>query len=166
MSWTYSGDPSASEKDQVRFYVGDVDSTFPLLTDEEIGFLLTQWDEAYNGPLYVAAVAAEVISGRFAREVSVSADGVSAQIGELQQRYDTLANSLRDQYKALYGFFDPVTAANILNDTFDPSIKPLIFAIGFNDNYQAGRQNYGDFHPGRSIDWWSGDVQNEPVVWG
>lgn len=166
MSWTYSGDPSASEKDQVRFYLGDVDSSFPLLTDEEINFLLTQWDDAYNGPLYIAAVAAEVVAGRFAKEISVSADGVSVQISELQQRYNELANSLRDQYKALYGFFDPVTAANILNDSFDPSIKPLIFAIGFNDNYLAGRQNYGDFHPGRTTDWWSGDVQNEPVVWG
>lgn len=166
MSWTYSGNPGASEKDQVRFYVGDVDETFPLLTDEEISFLLNQWYDSYNGPLYVASIAAEVIAGRFAREVSVSADGVSAQIGELQQRYDALASSLREQYKALYGFFDPVTAANILNDTFDPSIKPLIFGIGFNDNYLAGRQNYGDFHPGRSTDWWSGDIQNEPVVWG
>jgi len=166
MSWTYSGNPGASEKDQVRFYLGDVDATFPLLTDEEITFLISQWDDAYNGALYAAAVAAEVISGRFAREVSVSADGVSVQLSELQDRYNNLASSLRDQYKALYGFFDPVTAANILDDNFDPSIKPLVFGIGFNDNYLAGRQSYGDFHPGRATDWWSGDVQNEPVVWG
>jgi len=166
MSWTYSGNPSTSDKDSVRFYVGDVDPTFPLLTDEEITFLIGQWEDNYNSPLYVAAVAAEVIAGRFAREVSVSADGVSVSLSELQQRFNDLANSLRDQYKALYGWFDPVTAVNILNDQFDPSIKPLMFGIGFNDNYQAGRQNYGDFHPGRSTDWWSGDVQNEPVVWG
>jgi len=166
MSWTYSGNPGSSDKDSVRFYVGDTDSSFPLLTDEEVQFLLDQWNTDYNAPLYVAAVAAEVISGRFAREVSVSADGVSVQLSELQERYNNLAVSLRDQYKALYGFFDPVTAANILSIEWDPEIKPLVFGIGFNDNYLAGRQNYGDFHPGRSTDWWKSDVQNEPIVWG
>jgi len=166
MSWTYSGDPSTSEKDTIRFYLGDVDPNFPLLTDEEITFLNSEWADIYGAPLYTAAVAAEVVASRFAREVDVSADGVSVQIGQLQQRFNDLAQSLRDQYKAQYGWFDPVVANNVLSVNWDPEIAPLVFGIGFNDNYLAGRQNYGDYHPGRAVDWWHSDVQNEPIVWG
>jgi len=165
MSWTYSGNPGDSDKDQVRFYLGDVDPNFPLLTDEEITFLLSQWD-VYNAPLYSASVAAETVSARFAREVDVSADGVSVQIGQLQERFKGLAVVLRDQYHALYGFVDPSNLQNALALEWDPSIDPLVFGIGFNDNYLAGRQNYGNFHPGRAVDWWRSDVQNEPIVWG
>lgn len=166
MSWSYSGNPASSNRDQVRFYVGDTDTNFQLLTNEEIDFLLVQWIDTYGAPLYIAAVAAENIAAKFAREVSVSADGVSVQIGDLQQRYNDLAASLRDQYKALYGNFDPITAISIMDMRWDPSIPSLVFGVGFNDNYLAGRQNYGDYHPGRAVDWWNSDVQNEPVVWG
>ena len=165
MAWTYSGNPGYSDKDQVRFYIGDTDPSFPLLTDEEITFLLGQWD-LYNAPLYAASVAAESIGSRFAREVDVSADGVSVQVGQLQQRYVTLASQLRNQYHSLYGFVDPIALQNTLSQDWDPSINPLVFGIGFNDNYLAGRQNYGDYHPGRAVDWWRSDVQNEPIVWG
>jgi hypothetical protein len=166
MTWTYSGNPGASDKDQLRFYLGDVNPQLPLLSDEECNFLLSQWEDDYNSPMYVAAVAAEALASRFAREVDISADGVSVQIGQLQQRFITLAEQLRNQYKALYGFFDPATAQDILSVDWNPDINPLVFGIGFNDNYLAGRQNYGDYHPGRSTDWWRSDVQNEPIVWG
>ncbi|NBU90925.1 MAG: hypothetical protein EBS12_05705, partial [Flavobacteriia bacterium] len=94
--------------------------------------MLTQWSETYGAPLFIAAVAAENIAAKFAREVNVSADGVSVSIGELQQRFNDLAVSLRDQYKAKYGNFDPTTALNMFSDQWDPSIPSLVFGVGFN----------------------------------
>lgn len=41
MSWSYSGDPSTSPKDAVRFYLQDTDPDDPIMTDEDILFLLT-----------------------------------------------------------------------------------------------------------------------------
>lgn len=54
MSWTYSGDPSISNKDQVRFLVGDTDSSEPLATDEEIEFALTQNSNVYAAAAFIA----------------------------------------------------------------------------------------------------------------
>jgi len=147
MSWTYSGDPGASDLDQVRFYVQDTDDTRQLLTDEEIGFLLVEWAEAKDSPLYVAAVCAEAIAAKFVGEVDVAADGVSVGQGSLFDRYNTLAGSLRDQYKARYESQGP-DLSDLTSTEHDPSINPLVFGVGFQDNFYAGKQDYGD----RSLD--------------
>ena len=51
-TWTYSGDPSNSPKDAVRFWVEDTDSSAWQLSDQEINFVLTQ----YADPLMAASV--------------------------------------------------------------------------------------------------------------
>jgi hypothetical protein len=40
VSFSYSGDPSASDKDAVRFEIADTSSTSPLLQDEEIDWCI------------------------------------------------------------------------------------------------------------------------------
>lgn len=147
MAFSYSGDPSTSDKDTVRFYLQDIDPTLQLMQDEEILFLLSQWDSVMGSPLFTAAVAAEVLAGRFAREINVSADGVSVSTGELQERFNNLAASLRDQYKAQYGNNGPDLASLMFDTNYDPTIKPLNFGTGFMDNYWAGSQSYGWYDP-------------------
>jgi hypothetical protein len=145
MTWSYSEDPASSDRDQVRFYCGDTNEQLQLLTDEEIDFLLAQWESAFNSALYVAAVACEVLATKFATLVNVSADGVTVDFGSLSQKYNDLAASLRDQYKALYGNEGPLVASDMANaGPDDPTIPPLIFGVGWTDNFLAGRQNYGD----------------------
>ena len=39
MTWSYSGDPASSDRDAIRFYIGDTDTTLQLLQDEDIDFL-------------------------------------------------------------------------------------------------------------------------------
>lgn len=147
MSWSYSGDPASSDKDTVRFYTQDTDSAMQMLQDEEIAFLLDQWSGVSGYALFTAAVACEVIAGRFAREIDVSADGVSVSAGQLQQRFNDLASSLRDQYKAQYGNNGPDLTSFMFDLSPDSSIKPLNFGIGFMDNYLAGQENYGNYSP-------------------
>jgi len=40
LSWSYSGDPSASDLDRVRWLIGDTDEDHQEVTDEEIGAAL------------------------------------------------------------------------------------------------------------------------------
>jgi len=141
--WSYSGDPSATDRDQVRFYCQDTVENRPLLQDEEIDFLLSQWSAAVNSPLYVAAVACEVIAGKFATSINVSADGVNVDQAALQQKFNDLASSLRDQYKALYQY-NPPDLSSVLDQNPDFTIVPLSFGVGFQDNYWAGSQEYGN----------------------
>jgi hypothetical protein len=143
MSWSYSGDPSSSDLDQVRLYVQDTDEARQLLTDEEITFLLAQWAPAYNSPLYVSAVCAEIIASKFIGEVNVSADGVNVDQGSLFDRYNQLAGSLRDQYHALYNQTAP-SLEDLTSLVPDFTIPPLSFGIGFQDNIWAGNQEWGN----------------------
>jgi hypothetical protein len=97
MSWSYSAE-SDQPKDAVRLLVGDVDSSDPLVTDEEI----SQFVELYPGDVYsAAATVCEVIAAKLAREVSHSGDGLSFSGGELMKHYLELADRLRRLSKRL-----------------------------------------------------------------
>lgn len=94
MSWNYSGDPTSSDKDAVRFLVGDTDEDDKLVTDDEIEWFLTEFPES---PYHAAAEVAESIAAKFAREVTHSGDGLSYAAEQLQQNYAELAERLRRQ---------------------------------------------------------------------
>lgn len=150
MSWSYSGDPSTSPLDQARFWLQDIDTTFQLMQDEELSWLLEQAEPMQAAPLYAASVAAEVLANRYAKEVSVSADGVSVQIGDLQERFQKLAENLRAQWHEIVAALGDYDFAGIVLDTngWVAGLQPLIFGTGFMDNYLAGQQDFGYYDPG------------------
>jgi len=159
-TWTYSGDPASTTKDAVRFWMQDIDTDLPLMSDIEIAYLVDRYYEGYGSAVYVAAVACEVLAAKLLRQVPVSADGVSVSTGELFTRYNELAKSLRDQYKAESGLdSSPVLSGVLIGESRDPTIKPLTFGTGFMDNWEAGRQNFGDYDPGESAwELWSDEA--------
>ncbi len=55
MAWSYSGDPSDSDRDAVRWLVQDVNTDNQLATDEEIDFELTE-QGSVNGAAVAVAV--------------------------------------------------------------------------------------------------------------
>ena len=147
MTWSYSGDPADDDLNAIRFFVQDTDPKDPLISDEEIEFLYTLWTPVYGNNMMVASMVAEVIAAKFAREVAYGADGVTVGVEALQQKYNDLASSLRDQYKQ-YDIGAGVMLQGVLySDQIDPLIKPTIFAIGMNDNQRAGQQEYGGVYP-------------------
>lgn len=93
MSWTYDN-PTASEKDEVRFIVGDTDTTDQLLTDEEINYLLNKYDSV-NEAAYQAALS---IAAKFARLVNISTSKTNISYAQQYEHYKDLAAEL---YSAL-----------------------------------------------------------------
>lgn len=95
MSWTYSGDPANSTRDEVRFLIGDTDSTASYtLADEEINYLLTQ----ATSVLLVAALAAENVAGKIGRLArSKSVGDLSLSWGERSAEFRQLAATLRSR---------------------------------------------------------------------
>lgn len=53
MTWSYSGDPSTSDRDALRFTIGDTNTNDQQLSDEELDYLLSQY-----GSVNAAALAA------------------------------------------------------------------------------------------------------------
>jgi hypothetical protein len=75
-TWTYSGDPSASSLDAVRFLVQDTDGNDPKLGDEELLWLLSE----ASGNVYRAGAAA---CRRLAAQRPY--DSISTNVGSLSE---------------------------------------------------------------------------------
>jgi hypothetical protein len=86
VTWSYSGDPSANDRDAVRFLITDTDSADPLVGDEELEWLLTR-----HGSVNSAAVeACRQISRQFARAAT------GKQVGDLRLEFRTRAKDFAD----------------------------------------------------------------------
>ena len=94
MVWSYSGDPSDSNKDYVRFLVGDTDANDEQLQDAEIEFLLTR----YNSNAFMAAAdAARSIGAKYARRVDKAVGDLKLAYSGLYKHYQALAKDLQRQ---------------------------------------------------------------------
>jgi hypothetical protein len=90
MTWSYSGDPSDSSKDAVRFLVGDTNTDDQLVSNEEIDYLI-----ALHGTVNrTASEAARAIAAKFARYMSRSIGGLQADFSAKHRQYLALADSL------------------------------------------------------------------------
>lgn len=143
MTATYVG-PAASDKDAVRFLLGDTNPTTALVQDEEIEWMLSKWKPIYNSVEYVASAVADAISGKFAREANYSADGVSIGLANLAQQFRDLAANLRSQHKSLLAGGAPDVGGIAPGEQTADDIAPFDFGTGMHDNGEAGRQQYGN----------------------
>jgi len=93
LTWSYTGDPNGSELDQVRFEIGDTDSTDQLLQDEEIGFVVLQ----ESNLKYSAAECCVRIAAKFARQAQKSVGPLSISANQKYDQYIRLGAVLRAQ---------------------------------------------------------------------
>jgi hypothetical protein len=129
MTWTYSGNPAASALDQVRFTIGDTDTTDQQLSNEEITWLVSARGSA---PL-AAPYAAEAIAAKLARESdsskSVGDMSLSRSLSARSQKYYELAQRLTQQ------------AAN-----FDPPV-PWVNPNALGPEFAVGQMDYLKTNP-------------------
>lgn len=152
---SYSGDPSSSVIDAIRFWAQDT-GTPELLNDNEIDYLVEfAGVDADEDPLDAAALVAERIAAKFAGEVSVTSDGVSYSGQELQQRYATLAGALRKQAIRTSGR-GPVPFIGGLH-------RHRQFGVGMHDNPQGQSQTY---RPTAEDDLWRSVPDSDPFAGG
>ena len=90
MTWSYSGDPSSSTLNAVRFLVGDTDTTDQLISNEEITYFVTEFANARRA----ASEAARAIAAKYARLMSRSIGGLSADFSAKYRQYLELADNL------------------------------------------------------------------------
>lgn len=91
MTWTYTGSPSTSSRDAVRFLMGDTDNTDPLVLDEEIAYALTL--EASSQ--LAAARVAETLAAKFSRFADQSVGDLSISYSQRVQQLMGIAKQLR-----------------------------------------------------------------------
>ncbi len=90
MSWSYDTTLTA-DLDKVRFYIGDTNSDEPLLSNEEIEFLVSS-----EGSARAAAIAgAEMIASKFARFADSAVGDLSISYSQRHAQYLAVAARLR-----------------------------------------------------------------------
>ena len=92
MAWSYS-DSLSTDRERLRFRIGDVDTNEQLLSNETLDALLT----ARGDPILAAIDAVEGILAKFAREIDRQALGLGGSRSQKTQFYRDLLQELRAQ---------------------------------------------------------------------
>lgn len=95
MTWSYSGNPGASDLDRIRFLIQDTDTSDQLFTDEELTYLNTAYGDPYSAA--IAAVSTLIAKGsRVAEESKTVGDlSLSVKSGALVAQWQALLNQLK-----------------------------------------------------------------------
>lgn len=134
--WSYSGDPTVSTRDQVRFLIGDTDSTDQQLLDKEIDWLLIETGTAPNA--YEAAIAAcTTLAARYSRKANKTTGDLSISSGDIAKHYRDLKADLR-QNAMRHSVPVPYSAGmrdsdRDIDSEDDDMVQPE-FRVGMDDN--------------------------------
>jgi hypothetical protein len=142
-TWEYSGDPTSSAKDEVRFLLGDTDDADPQFSDEEINYLV-----ATEGNASSAAISgARTLAAQYARLVSKTVGDLRLESQQRSANYAALAKFLASGSGG--GGVAPIPAvtgtrwADKELAYADPDRVPSQFRIGQDDIDQEADQRWG-----------------------
>lgn len=151
----YSGDPAASQSDEIRYLVQDTDQLSPLLTDAELDYEIAKWTQETDDTTFLASHVAEAIGRKYSGVTTVSADGVEVDLAGLAQAYFTMADRLQAEWENGVAAND-IDLDNLLAGIApDLSIAPLSFGLGEMDNPEGGQQQLGGRVGVAYQGWWS-----------
>lgn len=92
MSWTYSGDPTTTTRDELRYLIQDTDTDHQQFSNEELAYLLTEHSDDPN----VAAVhACETLIAKYARLADKSVGDLSISYSQIGKQYESLLKQVR-----------------------------------------------------------------------
>ncbi|HLT92462.1 MAG TPA: hypothetical protein VKZ85_16125 [Woeseiaceae bacterium] len=136
MTWSYSGDPGLSAKDEVRFLVGDTDPGEQLVTDEEIEYALAEEGSARAA----AVVVCESIHASLAKEVDKAAGAVRVSLSQKAEHYADLCERLRRRLAIASGagaYAGGISRADKQAQRSNPDRVQPAFRRGMHDNHGA-----------------------------
>lgn len=135
MVWSYSGDPGASNLDEIRFLIQDTDTDDQLLSDEEINYLYDSYGDAYSAA--VAAVGVLIAQASRAVEESKRVGDLSLSVksGARLAQWQALMDSLKAERFRRFPAA-PVVNANSLLPTVERDVEDegSDFVVGRMDN--------------------------------
>jgi hypothetical protein len=134
MSWSYSGDPSESNKDAVRFFVADTKSEEAFVTDEEVEWCLVQTSNDVYG---ATAMVARALSAYFSTLADEEIGPLKFKYAERAKNYDRLVSKyekLVSSHTQLSGIScGGIDISDKLSNRADSSLVQPIFVKGITD---------------------------------
>lgn len=97
MPFTYSGDPSTSTRNEVRFLINDTNANDVLFSDEELDYLIDEWG---SNVYEISRACCETLVSRFSR----LADSTSKSVGDisLSESYTAKSQQYQDLAKSFF----------------------------------------------------------------
>jgi len=133
MTTSYTpADLATSTKDQIRFNLGDTDSSSWELQDEEI-----VWAYTVRGNTWGAtSMCALALAAKYARLTAISADGVSQNLGQRITSFRQISAEYerKEAIMCAVPFLGGVSISDMLGTLADSDRVPDIFRIAINDN--------------------------------
>ena len=138
MAFTYGGDPANSNREAVRFFCGDTDSSDQLLSDAEVDYILTLESKV----IQAAATACEMIASKFAREADTKNGALSVKASQRAAAYEKRAPLLRSKGNREVDVFAgglTISGKDSLNQRTD-DVQPN-FKVGQDDRIVLDEEN-------------------------
>ena len=136
-AWSYSHNPASSDRDAVRFYVGDINKDDKLLDDNEIDFVLAQEGTA----LQAAITCLQNLIVLYSRYVDSSGDKRTRAYSQRVESFRTSLDSLleRQAMGALNVFAGGISKSQKEAQCADTDRVPPVFTKQMFDNPRAAR---------------------------
>lgn len=135
MAWTYSGDPGASDLDEIRFLIQDTDTNDQLLSNEEITYLNSAYEDTYSAAVAAVGILIAKASKVVEESKSVGDLSLSVKSGARLAQWQALMASLKAERFRRFPAA-PVANANSLIPTVerDTEDEGSDFVVGQMDN--------------------------------
>lgn len=133
MTWTYTGDPSANNRDEVRFLIGDNDNTNQLVSDEEIAYAIA--NEATNKLAAIRIVRS--LAGKYATKVDKTVGDLKISYSQMTKHFKELAVFLEESDASLYApipYAGGISISDKETDRSDSDRSSPMFTKGMDDN--------------------------------
>jgi len=115
MVWSYSGDPSASDLDEVRYLSGDIDTNEQLVSDAEVAYSITK---EYNNA-GAAACVCEALAALYSREVTSRVGAGGEFTLDLQQKAEAFRLRAKELRQASFSYATPICGGISIDDKND-----------------------------------------------
>jgi len=90
LTWTYTN-PATSDRDAVRFEIGDTNSADPQITDEEIAYVLAEFSDVVMASIRCC----EALIAKYARLVSQGVGSVNVSYSDRIAHYQSVIARLQ-----------------------------------------------------------------------
>ena len=99
--WNYGGDPASSDRDAVRFLVGDTIKERPLVYDKEVDYALS----SQGSVVRAAAFVCDALAAKFSSQADVTIVSISKSFSSLADKFSQRAKDLRSDANVNAEFF-------------------------------------------------------------
>ncbi len=142
MSWNYSGNPQDSERDEVRFLMGDTNTADQLVSDQEVAYAITK----QSNLRLAAAILLRHLSAVYSRMVTNRVGDVSSNCSDMAKQFKAKADELDPNNMAQSGVVIPVFGGVSVEDKQvildDEDTVPASFYKG-EDDIPGGPSEFG-----------------------